>query len=654
MSKKKRRMERSSVPVTPPAFIAGVEEAHALIRHKQWSEAREALEALDQRFPQRPEVLVPLVEVYDQLEDVSARHFACQRLHRVLPDDPDPLLMLAESYLAKIQPVSALHAYQRFLALWPDHAEAGQAREVAAKLEGDVDRILAEMGLSGEDAQQLATLHEEAKGLLESGRLAESRRLEEQILRSRPDFAPALNNISQIQALTEQLDAAIATSRRVLERDPRNVHALANLVRYLSLNGEPEAAWEYAGRLKAIEPPLDRIKQVEALSFLGDDEGVLEAFHATDKETLLGEPLQTALFYHLAAVAAMRLGREGEARRHWQQAVKIAPGLDLVRENLADLRQPPGKRHAPWPFSLPHWIPRELLQELLGYLDPSRLGGSDGAVKRGTGRFLRRHPEIVARIPALLDRGDPGARTFALQIALFIEAPEMLAALREFALSQRGPDEMRTEAAQAAAQAGMFPPGLVRLWLQGEWREIMMLGYELHEEPTREHSPAVETWLAAATLALRARKAVEAEELLRKALAVEPDSPDVLNNFAVARGMQGHVREAEELVRQIHERYPDYVVARVTVARMATRDGDLERAEELLKPLLTQKRFHVEEFGLFCSAHIGLLLAKRDAEAANSWVDMWAMVEPGNPEIAAWRRRLGPVIGLQKWFRRRP
>ena len=43
-----------------------------------------------------------------------------------------------------------------------------------------------------------------------------------------------------------------------------------------------------------------------------------------------------------------------------------------------------------------------------------------------------------------------------------------------------------------AQEAGVFPSGQVRMWMQGGWREVMLMSFEITEEPERKHSPEVE------------------------------------------------------------------------------------------------------------------------------------------------------------------
>jgi tetratricopeptide (TPR) repeat protein len=658
MSKKKRRRRRKTIkPAShkraPSRLVSGLSEADTAMRRKRWDQAREILQDLDRRHPNRIEVLSALVNVYYELHDTGRYQSVCEQLLRLTPHDPDITLMLAGAYLTNMRPMLALNTFHRFLDRWPDHEQADEVRETVADIEAGVGDLLTDLELPGEDGLELAALHEEAQSLLEQGKYPQARKVAQRLLHRHPDFAPALNNISLTYLAEGRLNQAIATAQRVLAFDPDNVHALSNLTRYLCMSGRVDEAKEWAEQLKAIESDATDVwlKKAEALSYVGDDQSVLDAFSDAERAGHLEPPFVNPVLYHLAAVAAMRLERENQARRYWKQALKLSPGLELARDNLSDLRKPAGERHAPWPFSFPNWVTQKAIDDLGRHLEPAFQRGKEEAVTRAARRYLRQHPEIVSLAPLLFDRGDPMGREFVLHIARAAGTPEMQAALRDFSLSQRGPDEMRNEAARITSEAGLLPSGPVRLWMQGEWREILLLAFELHEEPDPERDPQVEQWLAEATLALQRRDADEAERLLEQALEIEPDVPALLNNLAAAYEMQGRFPEAKVILRQLHQRYPDYVFARTGMAQLCISRGQIDEAEALLKPLLTRRRLHFSEFAAFCVAQIQLFLAQDNLDAARSWLDMWTSADPDHHAIAEWRRRLDKAKRRRRFFR---
>jgi tetratricopeptide (TPR) repeat protein len=257
-------------------------------------------------------------------------------------------------------------------------------------------------------------------------------------------------------------------------------------------------------------------------------------------------------------------------------------------------------------------------------------------------------------VPALLDRGDPAGREFALKIAELAETPEMLAALRDFALGQQGPDKLRIQAVQAAQHGGLLPSGKVRVWAKGKWHDTLLLGFEVHREAVTRHTPRVEALARRALELLSRGEGAEAEELLRQALELSPDSPDLLNNLAAAFECQGRTQEMEELVRDILRRFPDYFFVRANTAKMRARDGNIDEARELLKPLLERRRLHLAEFAALCMAEIEVAILAGEIEAARSWADMWEEIDPDNPQLRQLRRKLsgswalGRMLGLRR------
>jgi len=322
--------------------------------------------------------------------------------------------------------------------------------------------------------------------------------------------------------------------------------------------------------------------------------------------------------------------------------LELAPWLHVARDNLEDLDRPIGERNAPWPFGLAEWLSDHDLEVFARETLPPAARHDPRALAEARQRFLRQHPALVRLIPLLLDRGDPEGREFALNVALESKAPELASALRDFALSQRGPDIARSQAAEAAQLAGLLPDGPVRLWTQGSWRDSEVMGFEIHDEPTRRHGPRVEKLQIDATRALNKGDTARGERLIKQALEVEPDAPDLLNNLAVAYAQDGRVRDAEEITRQIYARDPDYLFGGANLARQHTRAGRLDEAEALLKPLRARKRMHVSEFAALMNAQIELCVAQKDLDAARRWFDLWARTEPDSPAFDHWQRRLEP------------
>jgi len=136
--------------------------------------------------------------------------------------------------------------------------------------------------------------------------------------------------------------------------------------------------------------------------------------------------------------------------QHWKAALAIVPGLSVAQENLEDLRQPVGERHAPWAFGISHWFIQDVAQDLRAIMSPAAGGKSDDAYHR----LAQQHPYLERVVPAMLDRGILSRAALRITSPITVKSPVLLAALRDFGLGQRGPDAMRSMALQTAVQAG--------------------------------------------------------------------------------------------------------------------------------------------------------------------------------------------------------
>ena len=265
MARKKRRPKPKPALPLPRPLVAGLDEAHELFRLGRLAEARDLLESLDRRFPRWLEVVEFLANVAFRLRDARALESAAERLTALQPNAARPAQLLARAHLLNGHVVLALGALRRFLDRWPNDLDATELRGTADKLQADLDDYLAHQGLTGEGALEAAALHERTEVLFNEGRYGDARRSAEEVLRLRPGFLPALNNIAESWLRDDRLDEAAATARRALDLDPDNVHALSNLTRFLFFAGRRDEAImavpdDFADEISIVGPP-SRIKE---------------------------------------------------------------------------------------------------------------------------------------------------------------------------------------------------------------------------------------------------------------------------------------------------------------------------------------------------------------------------------------------------------
>jgi len=650
--KKKRRPGRSNArPQLSPRLAADLQEVEGLVRRKRLAEAEDRIAELERRHPHNVFVLRMALLVAVTSGDTHKHQSTCEKLLRLQPNDLALHLILAASYFRNRRIGLALCTFRNFLERWPDQPEAARVRDTLAALEPDFRRHLASIGLGGEHDLRLGALHDQTREALETGKYADARRFAGQILKEKPNFTPALNNTAEAFFHEANFDQAIATTQQVLAIDPTNVHALCNLPRHLLLSGKTAEAREAEAVMRRTPPsyPGGWAKVAETLSCLGDDAGVLEAYRNAPKSDELA-PEEGAFLEHLAGVACYRQGREAEARRHWETALRRATGFSLARNHLADLQKPIGQRHAAWVVDFASWVPDRLIHDLSSRLTAAGPKASLESMRRVMRRYVEDWPMVEALVPVMLDRGDAPAREWAVHVASLADTPRLREALCDFVRGQRGPDDVRFHAALALCKAGVIPTGKMRFFSQGEWTEVLLLGYEVTDEPTRIHSPEVEGLASDASEALQAGDSKRAEQLLQQALVMEPNAPDLMNNLAMAWLTQGRKEEAYTLLDQVHERFPGYWFGIVFAASRLVNENRLAEAEAKLQPLLETRRMHTTELAALAQVQIQLLLAKGDRQSAEEWVKMWESVAPDHPQLPEWRRR-ARAAGRPGWRR---
>jgi tetratricopeptide (TPR) repeat protein len=642
MARSKHKHKRNSVYVPKKlTYLKKLDIAEDLLKDDQIVEAHQILEELHRQHPARTDVLQNLAYACHELGDMTSYLSYCIKLCRLTPNDPHGVLALATAYGLNGRPALSLRTYRYFVDRWPQHERAQGIHELIATMEPRMQEMLATAGLTGEDGLESAEMHEQIQILLAENRYQEGRELAAQLIERYPRFAPVYNNLSVLQFFNSHSAEAIATARQVLSFEPDNFQAMANLVHFLFLSGEREEARLLANDLKALqsENPDIWVKKMEAFSFLCDDEAVLEAFEGAEKAGILNSAQANPLCYHLAAVAAWFTGKEAVAKGYWKQALAISKGFELAAQNLLDLSNPPGERHGAWAYNLPQWLPQETLQGLTGTIKAAEK--SDKKLAQAVHKFLEAHPNIIQLVPLLFERSDPPAAEFILILTSVSKKPELLEAVKKFALGQRGSDRLRMRAAQLACEEGLLPAGEIRMWMRGEWVETLLIATQITSEPEKSRLPGkAQNLFEKALYCLRDNNGAEAERLLNQVREIAPDDPSVLNNLAVAYKLQKRDEEYLQLAQQLYNQHPDYFFGCINMAEIYLKRGEIEKAREMLVALFQRKKMHVSEMVALCSLQIMLELKAGRRDAARSWFDIFEKIDPEHPNLEILRARI--------------
>jgi len=444
----------ASAPIES-VIVKELRRAEGLKERGRLDDAFEIAESLHRKYPKHTEPLLFMLDAASESGDAIAFEDALDRLLEIAPDVPEYVLTQAKITAANDYAALALKRFKRFLERWPAHKEAPKVREIVPLIEADLAEMLDKAGLRHADRFELAAVNDTLQSLIEKERYEDAIKLARQALEREPTYLPILNNMAMLLLLQAKWQEAPPYSERVLEFDPENVYALANLARANEMLGYKAEAALYAKRMKAGKaPPLgDKTgKIMETLSYLGDDAGALEAYRQAQvnkEDPAFEEPMT----HHLAGVAAMRLGQEDDARSYWKEALRLDPDFGLTKDNLANLKQPIGERDTAWAYTLNYWAPLELLQSLVMQIPMDAESSIHGLTEEASRTILASHPWAEALVPILFERGDTGGRQFAFLLTNMLKTPAMLTAAHDFALSQYGPDAMRIDAANLERQA---------------------------------------------------------------------------------------------------------------------------------------------------------------------------------------------------------
>jgi tetratricopeptide (TPR) repeat protein len=287
------------------------------------------------------------------------------------------------------------------------------------------------------------------------------------------------------------------------------------------------------------------------------------------------------------------------------------------------------------------WLPVAAYEELDRVVKSGQR--SPAAYEAVRQRVLRLCPYLPRLVPVLFQRGDPRACTFAWWIASTSDDPKLLDALRAFALGQRGPDKMRLDALTILRQKNALPEGRLKMWHQGKWCEQFFKAWEIYSENVDHGWPREACDLySRAMLAMHGGDDHQAEVMLEKALEIQPNTPEFLNNLCAVYSRQGRLKEAETLAERIHRDFPDYFFGRTNLAVFLVRRGETERAKRLIEPLMNESRLHTSEFSALCYAQAEVAYAERQWDAVRTWADQLEHILPNDPKvktIRSWKRR---------------
>jgi tetratricopeptide (TPR) repeat protein len=121
-------------------------------------------------------------------------------------------------------------------------------------------------------------------------------------------------------------------------------------------------------------------------------------------------------------------------------------------------------------------------------------------------------------------------------IVMAIGTPEGYRVLRRFGQSQLGDDDTRMQALTRLLEVREISEDeTLRVWFDGEWREVQLRAYEVREED-EEYSPEVAELVNQGIEVQQKGDYDLAERLLQKALELDPGVKQAYNNLGAIVG----------------------------------------------------------------------------------------------------------------------
>lgn len=386
----------------------------------------------------------------------------------------------------------------------------------------------------------------------------------------------------------------------------------ADGVRFHSMLGNAGQAAAFVHRLtdRELTLPSQLYLVCVALAYAEDDVRIIDFL---DRYAGLRRQLDGAHADELLrdeATARARMGDESRARELWQ---RIAGLDDVARMNLENLDLPPDRRLQPWYVGLGHVIPNEA-DRIVADSD-----ASDEASVRD--KLLNAYPEIEKLVPFLAAHSGGEARAFAGWLSV---AP--------------GGDAPRSDNDLSSI---ISTHELHRTTIDVD-------GYTVSYEPVESHAPEVAEIAQRGHDLYRDDRPEEAIACFDEAIRIHAETPTLLNNLAAAHDRAGHHEEANEMVRSLYERFPDYFFARLGAAVLEAVDGRTTEARELAQPLLARTSQHITEFTGLCNLMCRIAEDEQDAAELQQWISRWEVVDPDDLRLDGWQASAALLAGLER------
>ncbi len=269
-----------------------------------------------------PAGLLSEAERYRQKGQFKAAIIELKNLLQTRPDHVQARAKLGELYIDAGDLPSAEKELRRALALGAGPARILPALGKALLMQGQADKVLAEIRLDPAHPDQMEVVAVRAEAFLALGDTAQAKQLFELIVRKQPAFIPALLGLARLAALDGQPKRATVLARQALALRPDDIDSLRLKGDLLRLQGDTDAARLVYSAILALRP--DHVQAHIDLANLDLQAGKFDAARAEIAAARRNAP-NNLLVAHAQAMLDFREAKYKSSLESLQQILRVAP-----------------------------------------------------------------------------------------------------------------------------------------------------------------------------------------------------------------------------------------------------------------------------------------------------------------------------------------
>lgn len=616
----------------------------------------DAIESAPARWQRKPEFMTARAVGHFRAGEDEEGMRVLDEIERVHPKYAPTYYYKAIHYIQQVFPARTLRMLNRARALAEmDETTESKMAEMEKLAKGMIGESAKKLGASYETMEKASLCNEIAQEKLAAGQWAAAEQQTREALRLILHWASPRNNRSFVLYYAGRIQEAIAEAQKVLESDPENFHALKNLtIFYIGLN-EDDKAREYSGAMKervrkAGDDFAEYDTAISVLGLMGDHAALWDLgqkFLKRDPDELM------EMSWHSLGIAALRFGKNKEAQKLLEKAGEFyEPAFELaseLRRSLKSGNKPPAPPY--YSSSLGTLLPQVVIEDLIEILSKHKGdGGLPPYLQKKLDQYLQSRPYVINGMLKMLP--DPDSTAPVSGMLLSIRRPDVDARLLEFALGDKGGDDVRLKALSALAQNGRtIPPNPIRFWSAelGEWREVEFSGQMLSDDFELNVSDEAARWVEKAQKSAGKKEAIA---FLRKAVQSDPQSGYAVHMLGATLMQNGQKEEGIKWMRKAVEVDPKYMFAYANLALLEAQEEepDVELARGYIAKILKAPVVTEQTAFLAHAASMFLAFDLKEFEVAKREFEIAASLRPDDPILDGWEGRLRIVEVLSGGF----